>query len=617
MHRHCPPFRRLSENGQVGPTVGHRLIKEVGSVKPSPMAEHISYHSIESRWLFLVKGVVVVGLCFSLTSCLAQKADLDRFQKEFQTKIAKLDQEKQVLNKSLQESQAVLKQQKVELAALVKARAQMKSEMRSLKEENLTRLRGDIETEAHRLDQMNRRMDDISEEIAGLGQNIQRQANEQDTKMTDLGKRFDDALVKQQTTMTGQLTGFQQSMQGFKEALGGLDTRLQEERTRSTTAEATLRKEQEDRQAALQAKLDSDAQALKGYLENDVKTSVDSVAKAVTDVNAALGAKIQSQEGALSGLQASFTALQTSGESREQQVQGLTQSVGQLRDVLGQSGTALGARLEEQGTQVDQNSARLVQIQEQLAGLSTKVTTDSESLRGYLEKDVRSSLASIVKALDEEKAQTAQEVGRLGTELQGFKQASDGDLKGIRQLIQGQDAHIQELGTSVKSFREVLNTVTEQYGKRSDEQLQIVGQLTARMDRLEKDQVSEGGKQFDDVQAISAHLAELTASVQSTQKGLEQVKESLSAKVQAQSLRIDEQEQRLASASSESGNLQSVQQEIQTQASHLNQVTDSLSQLKDIINTIGTKLGEKVDSHDSQIATLSQQVKALTKKKAK
>ena len=582
-------------------------------MKTNPMPRSRGFLPARPSWV-LLRGMVAVVMSAMLTSCLAQKADLDRFQREFEVKLARMDQE---MDQARQKSQSVLDKQKAELQDLIKARAKINSELRSLKEENLTRLSGSLETEAHRLDQMNRRVDDLSEELAVLGQRIQKNTAEQETKMTDLGKRFDDALVKQQSAMTGQLTGFQQSLQGFKDALAGLDTRLQEERTRSTTAEAELRKEFEGKQTALQTKLDTDTQTLKNYLENDVKMSVDSVAKAITEVNGTLGTKIQSQEQLVSENKTELMNLKSANEASQQHVQGLTQSVAQLRDLLGQSGTELGGRLEEQGHQLDQTSAGMKQIQEQLAGLSTKLSTDTEALRGYLEKDVRPSLASIVVALDEEKVRSSEEISRLDTTVQGLKQSSEGDLKEMRKQIQGQDAHIQELGQSVKSFREVLNTITEQLGKRSDEQLQIAGQLTARMDRLEKDQVAEGGKQSEDTQAISEHLAEVTASVQSTQKGLEQVKETLSAQLQEQIQRIDDHERRLSESVPDSGDLTSVQEKIQAQATHLNQVTDSLAQLKNIINTIGTKLGEKVDAHDSQLATLSQQVQSLTKKRAK
>ena len=76
----------------------------------------------------LPKMIVIGGLLVSLPSCVAQQADLVRFQREFETKIAKLDQEKAALastlaqaNQSIQESQAVLAKQKSEVSELVKA----------------------------------------------------------------------------------------------------------------------------------------------------------------------------------------------------------------------------------------------------------------------------------------------------------------------------------------------------------------------------------------------------------------------------------------------------------------------------------------------------------------
>ena len=117
--------------------------------------------------------VVLVGLLLlSLSSCVAQQADLVRFQQEFEAKIAKLDQEKKALettlaqaNQAIQESQAVLAKQKSEVSELIKARAQFNSELRSLREENLPKLSGDLETEAHRLQRLERVVDDLGQGV--------------------------------------------------------------------------------------------------------------------------------------------------------------------------------------------------------------------------------------------------------------------------------------------------------------------------------------------------------------------------------------------------------------------------------------------------------------------
>ena len=106
----------------------------------------------------LMKVILVGPLVLSLSSCMAQQADLVRIQQKFEAKIAKIDQDKIALeatlaqaNHAIQESKKVLAKQKFEVAELVRARAQFNSELRSLREENLPQLSGDLETESHRL----------------------------------------------------------------------------------------------------------------------------------------------------------------------------------------------------------------------------------------------------------------------------------------------------------------------------------------------------------------------------------------------------------------------------------------------------------------------------------
>ena len=103
----------------------------------------------------LLKMILIVPLLLSVSSCVAQQADLVRIQQDFEAKIAKIDQDKIALeatlaqaNQAIQESKKVLAKQKSEVAELVRARAQFNSELRSLREENLPQLSGELESES-------------------------------------------------------------------------------------------------------------------------------------------------------------------------------------------------------------------------------------------------------------------------------------------------------------------------------------------------------------------------------------------------------------------------------------------------------------------------------------
>ena len=84
--------------------------------------------------------------------------------------------------------------------------------------------------------------------------------------------------------------------------------------------------------------------------------------------------------------------------------------------------------------------------------------------------------------------------------------------------------------------------------------------------------------------------------------------ETVSAKLNT---RIDDQEQRLNKAMTTFQRVQGTADTSQTNQSHLNQLTETVNQLRDVINTIGTKLGERVDQHEDRLGQLAQRVNRL------
>ena len=136
------------------------------------------------------------------------------------------------------------------------------------------------------------KVEDVRKEVANLGQLHEQRNNERATQITELHDRVDDlatkveqALEKQNQVMATSMTEFRNSLNDFKKAMKGLDKKLEkrvvQERNRAKQAEAQLKEDFEGKQAAFTKKLDADTQALKTYLEKDVKTSIDSVANAL------------------------------------------------------------------------------------------------------------------------------------------------------------------------------------------------------------------------------------------------------------------------------------------------------------------------------------------------
>jgi len=426
----------------------------------------------------LIKVILVGLLVLSLSSCVAQQADLVRIQQEFEAKIAKIDQ-------VIQESKKVLAKQKSQVAELVRARAQFNSELRSLREENLPQLSGDLEMESHRLQRLERVVDDLK---ADLNHRDQARA----TQITTLRKNIEKEFDQQGKIMSKHMTGFRASLVEFKDALAGVDTRVVTESTRAMTAETNMKNDFEAQQAALLVKLDSDTNMLKQYLETDVKTSIGSVAKTLQEVNVSLGtqldkqgAEFKSQAALLSDLNTKvgteLAALTQQDEGIHQNLENLTKSMTQLRNGLDKVGAQLGSKVDVQAQTLEESSGQLKQLQGQYAALTKKLDADTKALRGYLDTDIRTSLQSMAKVVEAEKTRTTQSSKKLEDRIQKLESTTNADVKQAQAQVVAQDKHVKDLNQSVLSMREVLDSMAGMLGKRSDEQMKQIGKLTVQL----------------------------------------------------------------------------------------------------------------------------------------
>lgn len=592
----------------------------------------VFFHKIgnfQTRTAGVLKMVFVGFLLLNLSSCVAQQADLVRFQRDFEAKIAKLDQEKKALettlaqaNQAIEESQSVLAKQKSEVSELVKARARFNSELRSLREENLPQLSGELESESHRLQTLERAVDDLVQGVKILEQDLSARDQAREAQITALGNNVKKEFEQQSKTMSEHMAGFRTSLVEFKEALGGIDTRLVSERTRATTAETNMKNDVEAQQAAFQVKLDSDINTLKQYLETDVKTSIGSVANTLQNVNSSLGAKIEEQRldfkaqaTLLSELNSKvgteLASLKQQDAETDQNLENLTSAMTQLRNGLDKVGTSIGSKVDGQVQTLKQTEGRLKQLEGQYTALSKKLDADTKALRGYLDKDIRNSLQSMAKAVETEKSRISQSSNTLEGLIQQLERTTKADIQKTQTQVAAQDKHVKALNQSVVSMREVLDSMAGMLGKRSDDQMQQVGKLSAQLDQIRQVQSSGSGQLESNVQVLSSHLNEVTTSVKSVVATLNQVKTSLTARLDAQATRLAEQEQRLSQTAKSAVSPQQVNQELQANVEHLNQLTAALGQLKGVVNNIGTTLGQKIDEHEGQLAGLAQRMQQL------
>ncbi len=565
-------------------------------------------------------GLFLTCLLFSLTGCVAQQSDLVKMEKDFEGKIIKLDQEKKALaqvltqaNQDIADSQAALAKQKAELNGLMnellKARAQLKSELRSLREENLPKVSGELETQLHRLNQAHRRIDALAGEVSALEELREQRDAELSNQITALGKsletarkNLEKALAQRGQQVSARFAEFQSSLVQFKEVLAEVDKRLGEEGKRATSSETKIRQDFAKRQQAFQAKLDSDTQALKTYLETEVKTAIESINTALNEGNRNLKTDIDAQATRLSRINAKLdpelARLQQADTLHSKNLEEVTRSLAQLRDVLETAGAQLGTKLDSQGKET---AKQIKQLQGRYEALAKKLKADMKGLRGHLETQVRPSLESIEKAFGQEKSLVSQKLIKLKTGLQHVEQTTASNVTQTQTQLEIQAKHVQELSEAVAAMREVLDSMAGMLGERSDHQMNQVGQLMARMERLEAEQSSGAAKQASNTQAVSTHLNQVTTSVQSVGQSFEQFKTTVSTRLNEQAARLQAQARQVSKSLGASLAVPGLQQELQANVKQLNDLTKSVTQLKDVVKAMGDKLGSKVDAHESQL----------------
>ena len=518
---------------------------------------------------------ILLGLslsCFLVSGCIAQKADLVRIQKDLESRITKLDQEKKALEDQLTETNERIAEEKklqtelrAEMKDMFRARAEIRQELKAVREADLTTMSGQIE-------EINFRMDKLQQDL-----------NTQSNQITD-NKAQTTALIQQVDedgqSISGKMAEFQIALSAFKDSMTDLGNKLVKETERASTAEAEL----------------------DGALSQDTEGMRTSLGDLQSDV-ALLQQDLQThQQQAVERLDQQFQINATN-------LQEVSQSVAEMRQALEKSGTLLGGRVDEHADQV-------VLLQTQLGGLDSRVTTlteqlnaDSQASKDYLER------VSTLQA----------------------------NFQGLENQLQSESAQVQQLNQTVLQLREALDVMGSLLGKRGDELVQQSGQLTERLNQIESYQ-----------QSTSTHLSEVNASISSVAQALENTSENLAT-------RVTQQEQLLADTTSKLQELQGLKEELeasklqfqstiqsangvqeslqqvtsriqelethqsglvgkldadsQANITHINQLTETVNKLRDVVNTIGTKLGTRVDKHEERLAELGKRVNSLQGKK--
>ena len=101
-------------------------------------------------------------------------------------------------------------------------------------------------------------------------------------------------------------------------------------------------------------------------------------------------------------------------------------------------------------------------------------------------------------------------------------------------------------------------------------------------------------------------LTEVTASVQSVGNSFEEFKTVVSTRLNEQAQRLQVQAQQVATLLETSSVVPGLRQELQANVKQLNDLTTSVTQLREVVKGMGDTLGSKVDTHESQLLAVEQ-----------
>lgn len=601
----------------------------------------------------VTKPIVLLILAVTLITGCAQQADLVRLQTALESRIAKLDREKQSLEQSIaetkKESKLMVDQQKAELAELTRARAQIKSELRSLREEDLRGVFGNVEKEAHRVDQLGQRVDDVKQELSRLVKAGEQREKERTAQLTRLTTTIDQQFAQQNQTSKEQLEQFRQSLVEFKNALAGVKEALATEKRRassedhalaaqletisSTTAGQfdkinvsiqSLTKALEKSTTSLTARLDAQETRMNDFPQvvethtANMRQSLESTQKSLDEVTQslmqlrealgttgkALGQQVDEHSQQLAAMRDRIdqfdqqtSSFKTNVQDNTGQLQAITTSIAQLRDALSKTAATIGQQVDGQGEQLKSVADRLDQLETHDAALAQKLDADVQALRQYLEQDVKASLNTALQTVNEEK----------GLFRQQYDQLADRS-KQLEQHLQEQQQDIQELNQTTIQLRETVGTVSGMLGKRGDEQLQQLGRILERIARLEQEQADLQAKQAANVQTTSTHLSDVNANLQAVIQSVNHMKESFATQ-------LADQEHRLTQLGGPGDAVRELEKELMASQAQVNELTKAVSQLREVVNTIGVKMGERVDRHDQELSKLTKDLQQLKSSK--
>ncbi len=570
---------------------------------------------------------------------------------------------------AIAESQNLIAAQKADMSKMRSDLAPLNQQIKLLREQDLTSLYGKYEVTEKRLNDLQKDLNSSKQalrtDLDTLQTTVQSQGEQLSTAQTQataLAQQVDETNVAN----AEQMTKFQGAFEEFKTALTALGTEVSEEKQRASSAEnkfssdidtyvrelradltqhqqelgalqthstetsqsiAQLQKALEDsgallgtgleaqssevntlkgQIAALQEKLQADNDALKAYLENDVQTALSQLGSTVDQKHQGILVRVQTLE---TDNQAQLQQLNQRLDQQQQDLQGQIQVVNQDIETLGKHVQADATHMQE----LSQSVVKLREAQAVMGSLLGKRGDEIIQQAGRISErmnSVESHQAELTQQLQSNTDKTSTHLAEVTTSLNALSQTLNQTSQDLTNQVAQQESAIKKLNKDIADFQRLKKETQGQMQQMqsatnlTNQLRQTMEEMSSRIHELEIHQSGVVGKLDSDAQTTTTHLQEVNKSLNSMAQALESATEKLNT-------RVNEQEKRLNRAITHFSTVQGTTEDSEKNLAHLNQLTQTVNQLRSVVNTIGTKLGERVDEHENRLGQLATRVNHL------
>lgn len=319
-------------------------------------------------WAAAVAGLALAG-------CLAQEADLRKVNADLDTKIRKLDEREKEIRKQIDEANKLVSE----------TRARLKQEIKDVRDDDMPKVRGDIDRNEHQIKTLRERTEDVEHRIAqdqqrvvavekAIKEQAAAQQAERDRAQQESAKllaRLDavqGALAALAPKVDAKLQEHDRAIEEERAQIAALSQQLQTEMVKLTRALEGFKQAMNDlgERVVQQERRDAERAAVLSQRADELTTKLNGDAKTTTEYLV----RVEKNYATLvDGLKNLTQKVQTRLDLQEQKLGEAARASEALKGDLGNLVRQVNERMQEQDRQVEGLGKGLQGLDERLRGL--------------------------------------------------------------------------------------------------------------------------------------------------------------------------------------------------------------------------------------------------------